>query len=200
MKRSDLPLIVLDLRQAALRLAHPCHCGHRDCTIGDHLWRSTLDMRPGPRATTTDPRVTGSAAAVWQPPGPELDPAADLAATYRARLHNAWRAARDLLDFLEQHRPDRWAAVARHVERTSDDDWCSNHLDLRGTCVPRYRGDLCRFCYDVQLAEGVLPDRPLLRRRDEGRKITELDLADLRRRVRATNPKRPAKRKRKRAS
>src|SRR5690606_11932479 len=73
-QRSDVPLIVLDLRQAALRLAHPCHCGHRDCTIGDHLWRSTLDMRPGPRATTTDPRVTGSAAAVGQPPGPKLDP------------------------------------------------------------------------------------------------------------------------------
>ena len=51
------------------------------------------------------------------------------------------------------------------------DEFCSSCLRIK-QCVVRYRGDLCRWCYDFQAAEQRLPAVELLQAHHDGRKIT----------------------------
>lgn len=50
--------------------------------------------------------------------------------------------------------------------------WCRSCLRV-GSRSPRYRGDLDRWCYEFQSAEGFLPPASILEARRDGRKITD---------------------------
>lgn len=172
MKRSDVPYLVTDLTKLAEALARPCTCGRRACTLGDHVWSATLDLRhSGPRAQNTEPSTR-------RPPGPS-EPSLDRTPRALAALHLEYRAALDgvarslatLEAVLGSVRPDRRVGLVVD-ETTTSADWCRHHFDQVGIAVPRYRGDLCQWCYRFQLAERTLPPRDLLRAKEEGRKIT----------------------------
>jgi hypothetical protein len=171
-KRDELPLVTLDGRHAGELLAHPCACGYHRCTLGEHLWRSTQEMAPGPRAQNFEPAMaTGRGMEV------DADVLVDLTAglhdEYRALLRTYWTVARDIARFVDRHRPDRWIPLP---EPASDAEWCRNHLETIGACEPRYRGDECRVCYDLRLAYGHVPDGELMRLRHRKGYLTKPDL------------------------
>jgi hypothetical protein len=172
MKRDLLPLVTLDGLQAAYRIALPCDCGRPRCNLGDHLWQSTRDMGPGPRATNTDPRSRS-----WPTDNDDPDPpdATDgLHTQYTQLLAVYQNAARNLSRFVDSYRPDRWVPLPEPV---TDEDWCRNHL-AAGICEPRDRGDLCRWCYDIGRAHGTAPDPILIRARHQGQRITDTLIDD----------------------
>lgn len=185
--RSDeLPKLTQALRRAGGQLAHPCRCGKTNCTLGDHVWRSTKSMGPGPRAANLDPNARGwrweedDDGEVWPVPNDRtgeaaIDPEpADLHVEYMTLLNEAMRIATQLGVFIDRHRPDREIPV-------HDDDsaghWCAHHLSFN-MIEPRYRGDLCRTCYEIKQAEGKLPPRSILEIRRDGRKITQKDITE----------------------
>jgi hypothetical protein len=191
-KSDQLGLVTLDGRYVGELLAQPCECGRPQCTIGAHIWRATYDMRPGPKAQNLDSRVRGQGTDTNEA-DPEPDPALHL--EYLRLVMSYWRDARALADFIGRLRPDR---VLRNPPVLSTvQDWCENHLATIGVCEPRYRGDLCEWCYRVQLAHGALPDQQFLReRRDRGR-VTPLAETAFLERIRATRPKSKARKSRK---
>jgi hypothetical protein len=160
----------------------------RPHNVTEHLWRSTTDMAPGLRAANTDPgganRWVEEQGEVWPVPNdPSGDAAVDsidhpdphLHDTLLNFLDHAWDV-RQLVDFLEQHRPDRHAPTK---DPASDNEYCRHHLNTLGTCEPRYRGDLCRTCYDFELAHpGLHPTKRLLELKREGRRWTQQDVTD----------------------
>lgn len=168
MKRDQLPLVVLDGRHAAELLAHPCAAidcpRYRKETLGEHIWRATLHMAPGPPAQSFDARVSGSTSTNGEP---------DIAAIHlHTDFHDAvltyWRSSQRLIDLIGGTRPDRTPPV----DQATDDDWCRLHLNLIGKCEPVYRRDLCRWCYDFEGAEGFQPTRHILFTRHRGERIT----------------------------
>jgi len=181
----ELPLATLDLHRAALALAAPCHCGRTNCNLATHLWHATNDMTPGIRAIAYEPRtITPTGPPTDHEPRP--DPTITAHLDYIQDIQTAARAARTLLARIESHRPDRW--IPPIDTSTSDAEWCTNHLAHFGTCEPRYttkdfHSDYCRWCYDTSRLHGFLPDRPLMRIRHEARKVTDLDIADAKKRV-----------------
>lgn len=189
MRRDRLPNITLNGRHTGALLAHPCPCPNPRCTtIGEHLLDSTRNMTPGPRAQAFEPRTITHHTPPNDDSDPRPDPTATLDTTYRRLLNNYDRAALALTAFIGAHRPDRHAPTP---DPAGDDEWCRNHLETIGVCEPRHRGDLCRSCYDVQLAHGTPPDRLLLQAiRDRGR-ITPATLTDFIARTR------PARRRKK---
>lgn len=191
-RRADIAQLALELRRAGELLATPCPCGNTDQAwlkahmLGEHIWDSTLAMRPGPKAQTfTPPTVTPSTGNDNDPPA---DP--DKHATYLARL-GVWGQVRDLLRFIEAHRPDQHLPTGPAF---TDDEWCRNHLDTLGTCEPRYRGDTCRRCYGVKLTTGHLPPRTILQAWRDGARVTDATLAAA---IRDANPKARRRKKRK---
>lgn len=185
MTPDQIPLAILDLRHTGATLAHPCHCGHPHCTLGDHIWRSTRDMAPGIRAQAFEPRTITATG----PPtdnDPPADPTTNLHHEYARRIAAAQHAARDLKHFIDRHRPDRWTPDTDGTAPLSDEAWCTNHLENFGSCETRHRGDLCRWCDDIRLAHGFTPDRPLMRARHEGRRVTERMVLDAKKRVLGT--------------
>jgi hypothetical protein len=73
-----------------------------------------------------------------------------------------------------------WAPPATTPQRVTEDDdhqWCTNHLSI-GTCEPRTRGTLCRWCDDFLRSQGWQPTRALMRERAAGGRITERMIAD----------------------
>lgn len=201
MKRDELPLVTLDLRHAGALLAHPCLCGAAGCSLGEHLWRALDDMRPGPRAQSTEPRAPSGPTTTGDGPEP-IDTTGTLHAEYRRKLTTAQNACRDLAAFVGKHRPDRWVPDPTPA---TDDMWCTNHLEHFGSCEPRhtterFTSDLCRWCYDIRRLHGFVPDRTLMRARHEHRRITDADMADARKRAVALMPPRRGKTKRTKAS
>lgn len=178
--RSDeLPQLTQTLRRAGEQLAHPCRCGKPDCTLGDHVWRSTKSMGPGPRAANLDPMArgwrydedgeavpndtTGEAAINPEP--------ADLHVEYMTRLNDAMRAASELGVFIDRYRPDRTVPLP---DDDSADQWCRNCL-IYAVCSPPYRDETrCRDCRDFHLAYKPL-ERPetLIKAKRDGRRITQ---------------------------
>lgn len=186
--RDDLDLLAVELRQTGALILHPCPptC-HKAHSIGAHIWDSTRAL------TDTHLRGTSYASArggsrterhddgtVWPVPSndstgeavlgrldrPEKSPRAE----YEERLTAARDATRALNGFLQKHRPDRWADLDVAV---SDGDWCRNHLDVIGTCEPRYRGDLCQACYGFSLEHKIEPPAWMLTMRRDGKKWTQ---------------------------
>lgn len=162
MRRDQLPLVTLDGRTAALRIAEPCDCGRQRCTLGLHVLLATRDFTPGPRAQSFEP----STARTWNggDTDPPVDPTVTIDARFDALLDVYWHAALNLTRFIDAHRPNRWVPLP---EPASDTDWCRNHLETIGQCEPRYRGDLCQPCYRLKIEHGHLPDADLMTRRHE---------------------------------
>lgn len=69
-------------------------------------------------------------------------------------------------------------------EGTDVNDWCRNCL-RNGIAVVRYRGDLCRQCYDFNLVERFLPPLEIVVKWANGERVYERDIAELRRKRRA---------------
>lgn len=170
MRKDDLGLVVMDGRHAGELLAHPCACGHHRCTLGEHLWRSTRDMAPGPRAQCYGPSTASGSPGDEDPP-PDATEA--LHEAYRALLEGYWAISRDLARFIGRYRPDRFVPLP---DPASDGDWCRHHLRTIGTCESRYRGDECRTCYDLRLAFHHLPDAELLRAYDRKGYLADQDV------------------------
>lgn len=170
MRRSDLPLVTLDGRHAGEQLAHPCRCGQKGCTLGEHIWRSTQDMAPGPQAQGAEPRGRS-----WPSDSDDETEAAadvDFHAEYLRRVTAYQRAARDLSWFVDSFRPDRVIPL-KDQPAASSEDWCRNCLRY-GFCNPRHRGDACRACYDFALAYPDLErPRELITAKHEGRRTTQ---------------------------
>ena len=80
------------------------------------------------------------------------------------------RLNRELGLMVDQWRPDRATTVD---ETATAADWCAHHLTTIGTCEPRAKGDLCRWCDDFRRAYNVLPTRGLLEKRRDGARITQ---------------------------
>jgi hypothetical protein len=57
----------------------------------------------------------------------------------------------------------------------TDDQWCSHHL-AHGMTEVLYRLDLCRRCYDFQLAERVLPPFSILQKWARGERVYDADI------------------------
>lgn len=200
---SDLPLAVLHLRRAGELIATPCPCGRKDCTLGEHVLRAAGDMTPGPRAANLDPatrgtrweedRATGVVSPVPNDPTGEaaINPSqADAQAELRRAIATGDQLAQDIIDIISTHRPDR-----RPLEVDEPVEWCRHHLDELGVCEPRYRGDLCRPCYDFARLHGIAPPRRLLQLHRDGRKWTDQEIAlALREHRAARNPRRKGRR------
>ncbi len=179
MKPDELPLAITDLHRLALTLAAPCHCGRHACTLTLHLWHATRDMTPGPRAQAFEPAtLTPSGPPTDDDPRP--DPTSQAHTRYTQLLDRTQQSALELLRFIEGHRPDRWVPAPDIV--LTDEHWCANHLAGFGTCEPRHRGDLCRWCDDIRRLHGFLPDRALMRARHAGARITDTMILDAKKR------------------
>jgi hypothetical protein len=88
----------------------------------------------------------------------------DRAATDGRRANQAIHAAYTSLtlahNILSHYRP---ATTTTPADPT---DWCRLHLEHLGHTVTRYRGQLCRLCYDYWLTNRTEPSRPELVYRD----------------------------------
>jgi hypothetical protein len=155
-------------------------------TVGEHLSRAADDMDPGPRAANTDPDTRGwrydedDAGEVWPIPNDTtgeaaIHPDATTPSVEWDRILNAIRTAtRDGLAFVNRHRPDRHAPIP---DPSTDNEYCRHHLHTLATCVARYRGDLCRTCYDFGLAyPNLLPTKKLLEIKEAGRRWNQQDV------------------------
>lgn len=156
-------------QRTATATASPCPCPDPECpTIGDHVWRATRDGRPGIRAATLDPgHSTGHPG--LQLPQPDRDGTARAHDELRRTIGELERHTNRLHDLIGAWRPDR----ERATQAASSDDWCRHHLELIGTCEPRYRGDRCRWCYDFHATNAVLPPVEILTARARGDRITQ---------------------------
>lgn len=204
MRRSDIPIVALYLRRA----------GELAAMYGEDTWDSTKRMGPGPRAAHFDPDGRGGWRHEAVPEGDRTivapipnDPTGEAAVTddSTASVHQAFqdqhevaqREARKLIDMYEQLRYDRADPRANGIpveDPATDQEYCSHHLSTLGTCEPRYRGDLCRACYDFNLAHDLLPTRHLLRLRHEGKQWTEQQVTEALTELRRGRKKRKARR------
>lgn len=169
-RSEDLVSAIVDLRRAGELLAHPCACIDRPDKphmLGDHLWQSTKDMRPGIRASAAA-LTAGSNGDGLEPTAEPTDPHDELAAL----VGRGQDIARDIIGFIERHRPDRKLTAV--TTPSSDDEWCRACL-AAGYCEPRFRDEsLCRWCTEYRLAWRIEPpaDIVALRHTGQGRKIT----------------------------
>lgn len=176
-RKADIPQLALELRRLGETLITPCPCGHTTHryltghTIGEHIWDSTLAMAPGPRAQAFTPNTNGPTIITDQDPPPEPDKHGD----YTHRANNAWHTTRALQTLVDTLRPDQTMPTGPTF---TDTEWCRNHLELLGICEPRYRGDLCRRCYGVQLTTGHTPPRTILDAWRDGTRVTDQMITD----------------------
>jgi hypothetical protein len=192
-RRSDIPLIAVDQRHIGELLLYPCHCGRDDCTLGEHVWRTASNLTPGIRAQNFDPVAHIGGPPDDNLPFPDIDEPVDQTAIlfdeYRRRLRR-WRDDGDWLgDLINALRPDR---DRPKPEKTSVEDWCTSCLRI-GKVEPRYRGDLCRWDYDLCRAY-VLTQPPieLVKARHEGKRITQQTVDEALARVRPRRKKKRA--------
>jgi hypothetical protein len=88
------------------------------------------------------------------------------------RVANAVRAACDHLE--QAYGIGSEVLEPRHASAMPTEDsalWCASCLSA-GVCSPRYRGDLCSFCYGWKRTRGQEPPAAVLRAHLEGRRIT----------------------------
>jgi hypothetical protein len=181
----------MDGRHTGELLAHPCACGKHRCTLGEHIWDSTRNMTPGPRAQSFEP-ATANGNGHTTDSDPPPDRTTHIDREYQNAIWTYWQAARDLRRLIDTHRPDRFIPLP---DPATDDQWCRHHLETIGECEPRYRGDECRFCYDWRLQFGATPDAQLMQARRYTRIVTTRDVEAWK----ARRPK-PTRKKRKKAS
>lgn len=181
MKRSDLTQLALDARHLGQVIATPCDCGAYGCTLGDHVWRTTAEFTPGPRAQTSDPKARS-----WAPDNdndnePPPDRTVALPLEHRRKMAEAWRAIREALDSIDRHRPDRTVPLPELPEHEL---WCTLCRRI-GEISPRFRGDQCRWHYDLGrnfalsatlLADPAIAD--LARAHHDSRRISERMVTD----------------------
>lgn len=201
MKRSDLTQLALDARHLGEVIAHPCDCGHYACTLGEHVWRTSHEFAPGPRAQTTDPRVRSWPTDTDDDKDPAADPTIALNLENRRLAAEAWRAIRAYLAFIDRHRPDRTIPLP---ELPESELWCTLCRRV-GEIAPRFRGDQCRWHYELGRNYGLSDDllaHPALaevtRWHHEGRRISERQVTDAIREARNAD-KTKSKRKRRKA-
>lgn len=176
MNQDDIPQLGLEARRLGELLVTNCPCPHTDRwlkahTLGEHLWHATRNMAPGVRAQAFEPRMN-TPTPTTHDTDPPPDP--DLAGRYQSLTRKASYAIRDLTRFIETYRPDRHMPTGPAF---TDTDWCRNHLNVLGTCEPRYRGDTCRRCYGVKLTTGHLPPLAILQAWNDGIRVTDQTLA-----------------------
>ena len=178
-------LVAVQLRALALRMAAPCDCARSGCTTYLHAWHATRDAAtPGPKAQTFEATPVQQSATTSATP--TLDPPILAHGEYRELLALLANTASDLQVLLNDWNPNRAAATT-----TDEHDWCAHHLDLLGTCEPRYRGDLCRRCYELERSVGGRPTLEILEAWHHGRRVTDAM-------VHAARPKTNKKKKRRR--
>lgn len=185
MRLADIAPIALRVGHIKEQLLTPCGCGRLNCTLGEHIWHSTRAMRgPGPRAANTDPGggnrwETDEDGEVWAVPH---DPTGEAALGGESEPDD-WAEALEWLNQAADHfavvfgklRPDRRLHT---VDPAATEQWCAHHLATIGKCEPRYRGDLCRICYDFKLAhDAKLPPADLLEHKHQGGKWNEQMIA-----------------------
>lgn len=147
-------------------LAQPCGCGRRQCTVGEHAYHSTRDALPGIRAQAfDDPRVSGTTAAGDIAAGHSFDDKHDELSAMAASINLNCIALANMVAAVQHDR--------QHPKTTgADEEWCRHHLDTIGSCEPRYRGDLCRRCYDFNRSTGVMPTKQILNAWHRGDRVT----------------------------
>lgn len=192
MRADDLPHVTATAQRLGGLLARPCTCSRPDCsTIGDHIWHATRDASPGITAASLEPARSTTPRLPLPPPDPERTATAH---AELQRLLTAFGTASHHLElFLGPWRPDR-----EHPTPVAEPaDWCAHHLALIGTHEPRYRGDLCRRCYDFGRAEGFAPTGPILQAWHRGERLTDRfvreQLAEVRAAAAKANRKKRAK-------
>jgi hypothetical protein len=165
----ELVQAILDLRRAGELLAHPCECSERPDKphmLGDHLFQATKDMRPGIKASAPGLRGGGSSETDTEPSSDPRDPHLEFCAV----VGKGQAIARDIIGFIERHRPDRKLVVVR--PEGSDDDWCQAHL-AAGYCEVRFRNEpLCRWCTEYRLTYRLDPPADIITMREQGKRIT----------------------------
>lgn len=184
----DVPGTAAALRRLAAALASPCPCDRSACTtIGAHVLQATRDAQPGPRAQNLDPARSTGTATIHLPDQP--DPAAAAHTDIVRHLDALARHAIDLELLVTSWAPNRW-----RPDTVDDNDvWCRHHLDTIGVTEPRFRGDLCRRCYDFQRAQGFPPPAIFLTAWHRGARVTTAEVA----RVRAEYRNRKRRKRRK---
>jgi hypothetical protein len=131
---------------------------------------STATAPPDEPATIDYSDPTGRTVVTRMHGGHTPDPIAAIGRRFIRRLEEAERALHHATLELDMANPAR-----RGDTTASDDQWCANHL-AHGMCEPRYRGDLCEWCYKFQLAERALPVRMLVVIKHEKGRITQADI------------------------
>lgn len=185
MRLSDIGPIALRAGHIKEQLLTPCKCGRANCTLGEHIWHATRAMNaPGVRASNTDPGggnrwETHDDDTVWPVPNDPTGEAAIDTDTGPDEWADALEWFNQAADHLQvvfgRYRPDRRLHT---VDPSAADQWCTHHLQAIGKCEPRYRGDLCRICYDFKLAhDGKLPPADLLEHKHQGGKWNEQMIA-----------------------
>jgi hypothetical protein len=168
---TDLVQAIIDLRRAGELLAHPCECSERPDKphmLGDHLFQSTKDMRPGIKASAAELR--GGGVSETGDDGEDASDPRDPHLEFCAVVGRGQAIARDIIGFIERHRPDRKLTVVRL--EGADDDWCEAHL-AAGRCEPRWRNEpLCRWCTEYRLTYRLNPPADIIAMREQGKRIT----------------------------
>lgn len=187
---SGLGPLTAAIRRPLEQIAQPCTCDRPDCrTVGEHIWRATADARRGIPAAALEPSRSTDPALPLPPPLEAVDHA------HRDYLHLLGAIVAHcyaLQDLVAAWRHDRQV----DVPPTTEDVWCRHHLDTIQACEPRYRGDLCRYCYDFELGtrgrstKGLLPPAEILAARHRGEKVTAKMVDDAIRAARAASRKR----------
>lgn len=176
-------------------LVKPCTCSRPNCrTIGEHIWWATKEAAPGIKAANMDPGRSSGTGGITIP-----DPRDAALAHEHATLH---RLLADMADNTRAFQAflDRWAGHRERVAHVDESDWCRHHLETTQACEPRYRGDLCRRCYDFGRAQGHMPPAILLTAWHRGERVNARQVAEAMAEVKAATRRRrkqTANRKRK---
>lgn len=183
----DLPAVTVSTRRAGELLAHPCLCGRKGCTIGEHVLRSTKELEPGQHAQQLDPSRTNPPDDAI--PFPDLQEPPDATEgvhnEYRRLIAEAHNACDALAVFIDRYRPDRTTPLPG----STGDLWCRVCLS-DGRCEPRHRGDLCSWDYSFRRIYHIDPPAELVKARHLGQRITQRMVADAIRHHRSTHRKR----------
>lgn len=181
LRDTDLRALAMILSRAAVTLSHPCDHGRPGSTIGEYVARATRDGQPGIKAATYDgtPAPATPATSTGLPVGQH--PSSTDHDELNRLVRGLQRDSDDLLRILSNWRPDRETELDELVDI---DEWCSHCLTTIGTCEPRFRGSLCRWCYSFQRDRkskhhpaGWLPPAPILEHRHRGGRVTEAMIA-----------------------
>lgn len=165
----DLPNIAGTIRNAGELLeAH-----------GPTLLQLAKDWANGPAAANLDPNSrsnhydTDNNAPIPTDPTGEAaighDPNRHLDRDVQALINHTHQLATELRNTI-------MGLVTTAPQPLDPTQWCTHHLHAHISEI-RYRGDLCRWCYDFKATHRVLPPLTLLGHRHLGKRITEAMIA-----------------------